>query len=279
MKELAPAEGLTKLHSYLHRWALKADGLPFHTHACWLLPVRYHGELAMLKIATEDEERRGAFLMRWWDGVGAVRALAHEGDALLLERASGDRSLIDMARTGQDDEASRIMCQVAASLHTPRTGAKPELIPLSRRFESLRQVAKTHAGVFEQAAFIAEGLLAAQSEIVVLHGDIHHGNVLDAGARGWLAIDPKGLEGERAFDFANIFCNPDASIATSPGRLARQVAVIAEAGDLDPVRLVAWIASFAALSAAWHLEDGGKPDLALAVADIAINELQHRARP
>jgi len=129
MKELAPAEGLTKLHSYLHRWALKADGLPFHTHACWLLPVRYHGELAMLKIATEDEERRGAFLMRWWDGVGAVRALAHEGDALLLERASGDRSLIDMARTGQDDEASRIMCQVAASLHTPRTGAKPELIP------------------------------------------------------------------------------------------------------------------------------------------------------
>jgi streptomycin 6-kinase len=42
------------------------------------------------------------------------------------------------------------------------------------------------------------------------------------GPRGWLAIDPKGLCGERGFDFVNIFCNPDFALATAPGRLVRQ---------------------------------------------------------
>lgn len=30
--------------------------------------------------------------MAWWDGDGAARVLAREGDALLLERAEGKRS-------------------------------------------------------------------------------------------------------------------------------------------------------------------------------------------
>jgi streptomycin 6-kinase len=45
-----------------------------------------------------------------------------------------------------------------------------------------------------------------------LHGDLHHENVLDFGERRWLAIDPHGLHGERFFDFANIFTNPDLMI-------------------------------------------------------------------
>lgn len=36
---------------------------------------------------------------------------------------------------------------------------------------------------------------------------------------------------------------------------------------------LAWIASWAALSAAWHVKDGGEPDAALAVSEIALDEL------
>jgi streptomycin 6-kinase len=46
----------------------------------------------------------------------------------------------------------------------------------------------------------ARELSANLSEVVVLHGDIHRGNVLDFGHRGWLASDPKGLVGERYCD-------------------------------------------------------------------------------
>ena len=87
----------------------------------------------------------------------------------------------------------------------------------------------------------------------MVHGDMHHGNVLNFGPRGWLAIDPKGLIGERYFDYANIFCNPDNEMATRPGRLSRQVQVVSEAAHLECSRLLAWVAAWAGLSAAFPL--------------------------
>lgn len=258
---------------YLVRWGLTPDGEPITTHSSRLLPVRRDGVPAMLKIALEAEERWGAVLMVWWGGEGAARVLAHEGDALLLERATGEASLAEMAHNGRDDEASRIICAVAARLHTPRNHLPPELLPLARWFEELEPAAAGHGGILRQAALTARELLAAPQDIVVLHGDLHHGNVLDAGPRGWLAIDPKRLVGERGFDFANIFCNPDPAIATAPGRLARQAHVVAEAAGPERVRLLKWILAYAGLSAVWFLSDGVKPELDLAVAELAAAEL------
>lgn len=105
----------------------------------------------------------------------------------------------------------------------------------------------------------------------MLHGDIHHDNILDFGPRGWLAIDPKRLIGERGFDYANLFCNPDHATAT--GRFARRVAVVTEAAGLERKRLLQWILAWAGLSAAWCLSDGGPPETALAVAALAAAEL------
>ena len=96
--------------AYLARWGLTPDGEPIATHSSRLLPVHRDGVPAMLKIAREVEERRGAEVMVWWDGEGAVRVLAHEGDALLMERAIGEASLVEMARGGRNDDASRILC-------------------------------------------------------------------------------------------------------------------------------------------------------------------------
>ena len=108
---------------------------------------------------------------------------------------------------------------------------------------------------------------------MLLHGDIHHGNILDGGARGWLAIDPKGLLGERTFDYANILRNPNEEIAKRPGRFAQQATVIAEAARVDRRRLLQWVLAFCGLSATWIYDDGDSPDLDLAVAALAADEL------
>ena len=260
------------IFDYLARWDLTPDGEPIATHSSALLPVRRAGVPAMLKIAREAEERWGGLLMRWWGGDGAARVLAQDGAALLLERATGEGSLVEMARSGRDDEASRILCTVAARLHAPR-GCPPPLIPLPRWFEALEPAAARHGGVLKLAAAAARELLATPSDVTVLHGDIHHRNVLDFGPRGWLAVDPKRLVGERGFDYANLFCNPDLAVATAPGRLARQATVVAEAAGLDRGRLLRWILAWAGLSAAWYLEDGEPADLPLAVARLAAAEL------
>ena len=143
-------------------------------------------------------------------------------------------------------------------------------MPLARWFEALAPAARTHGGLLAQADQAAQALLADPRDVVVLHGDIHHGNVLDGGERGWLAIDPKGLLGERTFDFVNILRNPDAAAALTPGRFDRQVEVLTAAASVERQRLLDWTLAFAGLSAAWHLADGTPADLDLAVAGLAL---------
>lgn len=274
MEQHAQAACLAKLHQYIERWQLVAEGEAFHTPSSWLQPVRYGVQPAMLKIAMTHDECLGAQLMQWWAGEGAARVLALEEEAILLERISGQRSLLTMVQNGQDDAASRIICHVAARLHGQNKPLRPELPELPTQFDALEAAAKTQGGIYANAASIAAKLLAAPQDLTVLHGDIHHGNILDAGIRGWLAIDPKGLIGERGFDFASLFCNPNFTTATSPNRLSRQIDIVAETAALDRHRLLSWVVAWSGLSASWHLESDSNPATALAVASIALDELR-----
>lgn len=258
---------------YLTAWALTPDGNPLRTRSGHLLPVRHRGSAAMLKVAVKAKERFGGRLMKWWEGQGAARVLAHDGEAILLERAEGSSSLIEFACSGRDDEASRIICRVVAKLHTPRNKPPPELVPLSQWFSELETGANTHGGILRRSADTARALLAEPQDIRVLHGDIHHDNILDFGSRGWLVIDPKGLLGERGFDYANLFCNPNAGVALAPGRLELQVCVVSAAAGLAPQRLLQWILAWAGLSAVWFLFDGEDPKLQLAIAELAAAKL------
>jgi streptomycin 6-kinase len=248
---------------YLARWRLVPDGAAFSTPSSHLQPVRFEGQPAMLKVSRIDEERNGARLMRWWSGRGAARVLAFDDDAVVLERALGPRSLFAMATTAvgsnlwasADDEASRALRSVAAKLHGIDTADRPaDLIPLTRWFRDLLNNSPGADPFILRSAAIARELLADQQQIVVLHGDLHHRNVLDFGdgrSADWLAIDPKFLIGDRAFDFANIFCNPLHAVALQPGRLARQVDVVSKAAGLDRERLLRWIVAWTGLSATW----------------------------
>ena len=258
---------------YLKRWDLAIDGNAFVSLNGELLPVRHHGIPAMLKISQEPEEQAGNLLMAWWDGEGAAPVLKHDGEALLMERASGSLSLTHMVSCGQDDEATRILCAVVGRLHAPRAKPAPALVPLEQRFEALWSAAVTHRGIFEQCAKTARELLDAPRDVRVLHGDIHHGNVLDFGPKGWLAIDPKGLYGERGFDYANIFCNPDSKSALAPGCFARRIEIVRQACGIDHRRLLQWVLAWAGLSAAWMLEDDIEPATSLEVAKLAALEL------
>lgn len=264
---------------YSRLWGLVSDGDPITTPTAALFPVLWRDRPAMLKLSEQEDQRRGAGLMAWWNGDGAAQIFAREKNALLMERATGSRSLADMARNGRDDEACRILCTTAAKLHAIRPGDLPQLVPLALWFRDLEPAAAKHGGILLRCAETARMLLAEPRDRVVLHGDLHHGNVLDFGPRGWRAIDPHGLFGERGFDFANIFTNPDLSdpgqpVATEPGRFARRLKVVAEAAGLDRRRLLQWILAWTGLSAAWFLEDGDPlARIDLHVAELAAAEL------
>ena len=247
------------------RWALLPEGPRIATASSTLVPVQRGAGRAMLKLAHTMEEARGGRLMQWWGGDGAAPVLARHGSALLLARATGG----SLAALG-DDFATLVLVQVAARLAGAGSGPPPGLVALRRWFRALWPAARHHGGVLAEAAAIAMVLLDTSRDEGVLHGDLHHGNVLDFGPDGWLAIDPKGLWGERGFEFVALFRNPDAARVLAPGRLACEATRVAELAGLDRARLLGWVAAGAALAAAWTLSDGGDPDADLALIRLAL---------
>jgi streptomycin 6-kinase len=261
------------VETYLRRWGVRPEGEAAATPSSWLVPGVWHERRVMLKVARVQEEARAATVLAWWAGRGA--AAVHEVDdrAVLMDLATGGVDLVRMSRAGLDDEATVILCQAVATLHAVSATTPPpdSVVPLTLWFGDLVDPASApqrEPGI-ERGAAVARQLLEATvleatvgEERVVLHGDIHHGNLLDFGGR-WLAIDPKGLIGDRAFDYANIFCNPDTETAIA--NFSRRLAIVSEHSGIEPQRLRDWITAWCSLSASWTGEDGGAPWTAHAI--------------
>lgn len=265
--------GLEKLNRAKERWGLTDDGDFFTSGNSLLQPVLSESRLAMLKVPLNGKGQSGFPLLVCWDGNGAAQVYRYDADALLMERAIGERSLKQMVLAGQEDEANTIICRVAERLHSCTCRPTPGLVALPVWFKSLGKAARRYGGQFTTCYETADALLRAPLDEVALHGDIHYDNILDAGPRGWIAIDPKGLVGERGFDFANLFCNPDLTIAGSPERLSKQARLIARMTGIPLERLLRWVIAWSGLMASWMLEDREDPKLPVLVGELAIREL------
>ena len=247
----------------LDAWGLEPDGTAFETHTSHLLPVLRGEEKLFLKISTEEEEIRGGALLAHWQVEPLAQVVRHEGNALLLVRAEAGPDLAKMA----DLDAMDIVCDVVGRLHAARPPAV-RLQSLEARFSSLLNAIDPE---MNSAKELAAKLLETQRGVACLHGDIHHGNILKFQTGGWRAIDPKGVYGERAYDYANLICNPSPERALAPGVMAARLERVSKAADLDPVRLAQWVMAHANLSACWSKDDGDDPEPALKIARLAAD--------
>jgi streptomycin 6-kinase len=260
---------------YLIQWHLEPDGAAIETPSSWLLPVRRDRAAAMLKVLkSASDERNAAALLRHLNGDGAVRLYEADENALVLERAIGSRSLVTMAISGRDADAAEILAETLTKLHAPRDcSVALELTPLERHFSSLYDRAGMMP-ILGRCASLARGLLATERDVLPLHGDLHHENVVDGGRRGWLAIDPKALLGERTYEVANLHCNPapHADLVHQPGRMRWLAEFYAARLGLDARRVLAFALAHAGLSASWDMDDGFDPTYALRCAEV-LSEL------
>jgi streptomycin 6-kinase len=221
-----------------------------------------------------DAETRGATYLRWQDGRGCIRLLAAEGDTLLLEDA-GDGPLRDRLDRLGDAAATRVMAEVVAELHArPAVPPPADLLPLEEHLASLFAAAAADAdrgradSPFVAATDLARRLIDQAYAPRPLHGDLHHDNVFET-PRGWLAIDPKGLFGDPAYDVANVFYNPldRDDLRLDPARIGSRARAFAEVLDRDPADILGWAIVDISLSAAWAAEDL-RPDRA--ASDLRI---------
>lgn len=237
---------------FIARWNLTDARHLISTPRSELWRVRTaQGIQAVLKIGASGSESLGI-----WNGRGAVillEAASVAADATtvqLLEYIDGPM-LRTWVERGDDVGATRVIANVAKRLHVPGEGSSMEA-----HFKSLR--ARRDDPRFREHARVAEELISSERETCVLHGDLHHENILFSSARGWLAIDPRSLRGEREYDFANMFYNPVGytEMAARPETIHRRRAVLRRELDLDPVKLWRYVFAHGGLSAVWSLEDG-----------------------
>jgi streptomycin 6-kinase len=262
MMNQSPVE--TALSRAMIRWSLTKSTPVAETAMSWIFRVEQNGRnfaaLKILKSLAAEEERRGALLMNWYGGEGAATIFDMHGDTIFMEWLDGG-PLGDPVRAGKDDEATIAIATLVASLHRPRADAPAGLQPLRERFQTLfdtdvRTWPHTARDLYARASGIALKLFDRPSAQIPLHGDLHHDNILSSD-RGWLAIDPKGLLGDPAYELANVFINPvgGSHIAADPRRIAARVDILSERLNYSRKRLLGWAAAHAALSACWTLAD------------------------
>jgi streptomycin 6-kinase len=100
--------------------------------------------------------------------------------------------------------------------------------------------------LYERGRRLATRLARHDSPIVLLHGDLTPGNILDGGAgRGLVAIDPAPCLGDAAFDAVDLVLWQADDLETIQARAER----LAAATGVDAQRLFGWCAAFAAMNA------------------------------
>ena len=220
---------------------------------------RQDGSPAAIKLYKNDDlkdESPGFDLLRRLQGQGAVQIYAQSGPAILMEWLTGPL-LGDFTRQGQDESASLRLVQVAAGLQTFDL-AIPTLPKLADRFQPLFDAKfspdcpSTSQSTLRHATALAKDLLANQSNIRPLHGDLHHDNIACT-ARGDLAFDAKGVLGDRAYELANAFRNPLGweKRYTQPETILARAAIWSAHYNVPQTQLLNWAAAHSALSIAW----------------------------
>jgi streptomycin 6-kinase len=252
------------------KWKLSIDpAYPLSYH--YVAPARTAaGTPVVIKIAPPTDETLGreARVLERVAGDGTVLLLDREWDlgALLLERAVPGLPIASRC-TVDDEEATRHAAGLLQRLWRPCPSSLrlPTVSEHARAFDRYRAAHQGHGPLpqplIDKAEHVFGELVRSSDEQTLLHGDLHHGNILSATRSPWLAIDPHGVCGERAYDCASLLYNPHRELRVArhlEGMVLQRVEVLADRLGLDAQRVLAWGFAKAVLSEIWAVEDHGE---------------------
>jgi streptomycin 6-kinase len=264
-----------RLRDLAHQWRVDVDE-PLETPSSLIAYGRRGGDPVVLKVVKEPgDEWRSGEVAAAFAGRGMVTVLEYVDGAALLERIVPGTPLVDLVRRGDDDAATGVLAEVIAAM-APSGG--PSWCPrveedLERGFAWYVASGDTQIPLplVRRAAAMYANLCATQRDTRLLHADLQHYNVLEDRARGWIAIDPKGVVAELEYEVGAALRNPGElpDVFANPKTIDRRVATFASALKLDADRVLRWGFAEGVLSAIWHVQDGyaiGADEMPLALA-------------
>lgn len=265
------------------RWDLSIDG-PVIGNYNIVVPVRRAGGAAcMLKLSPANEDFRSErFALAAFTPTGASARLFESDDsgALLIERIEPGTMLDDR----DPEESARIAAGLAVRLHA--AAIPPGMPTYAELFDGARDRASAYRertdfpwAWWDARVPAGDSLDPDGRPHVLLHEDLHHGNILCSGGSAWVAIDPHGRAGHPVHEVGQYLFNPHASMV-----LDRRQAILdrPDAVAVTRLRIRTWAgvlgldveatlraaAARIALNAFWSLEDGDSWATSMRLAEI-----------
>lgn len=199
--------------------------------------------------------------LRIYEGKGCARLLKadEERGAMLLEKLVPGT----MLSVEKDEKAATLQfIEVWKAIRRPVPAycKSPTILDWA---SGLERYQKEHAhgkgpiepGDIELAQFYFRELTETSKGVELLHGDLHHENILYDEKKGWLAIDPKGVVGDPYFDLISFMTNHLLAKENPKELLNQRINWMTDGLSLDRKRLLKSAFAMNILSACWGIED------------------------
>jgi streptomycin 6-kinase len=251
-------EGTVQL--FLQKWELTSEGPVNNLSYNYVLKVRdLEGMPLILKLGVPNFDTRNEIqTLQYYNGEGCARLLKYnlEHGVMLLEQLVPGTMLSE-----ETDEAQVISNYIKVWKEIRREAPSETSTPfITRWFEGLSREEHLNGSIpvehIQLAKECLKQILETSTGPELLHGDLHHENVLFSEQHGWMAIDPKGVIGDSYFDIVSFLVNQLDSKEDPKGIVRFRVDLISEGLRLDRQRLLKAAVALGTLYACWGIEDG-----------------------
>lgn len=250
------------------KWFIKV-GEPFKSPVNFVAEaITKDGTEAVLKIILAKPDKdflTEAQVLKTFSGEGMVKLFKEdpENNAILIERLKPG---VPISELEDDEKATKIITQVMKRIwkKLPENHNFPTLSAWAGGFDWYRKNypnGPIPKNLLEKAEAIFKNPVKNPNDQYLLHGDLHHENVLSAEREPWLAIDPKGVVGEREYETAAVLRNPYQKLSQIPNLkevLEKRVEILSKELGLEKKRILEWGIAQTVLSVIWSLENGNK---------------------
>jgi streptomycin 6-kinase len=241
-----------------NKWHVRI-GKPFKSTVNFVAAVIFpNGTSAVLKLCMPGSQTTSEInVLRHYEGKCFCKLIdaIEDNGIILMEELKPGNNLVSIP---DDKAATRIVAGLIKQM-------SKVLLPDGNVFSNIRGFAgdfeKMHkegppvlpAASIEKAIQLFAELCESQTDIHLLHGDLHHENVLLCDGK-WKVIDPKGLIGETCYEIVP-FLNNNLPTVDFASTIHQRIDIFAKELALDHQRIYKWGFSYSMLSAWWDIED------------------------
>jgi len=230
-------------------------------------------KIGLDKNVIENEKQSLAF----FNGHGAIRLIDYYDicNAMLIDQAIPGCSLKSIYPE-QFDATVKNYSKTMQELHGKALPANHSFPHISNWLQAIDLVSKGKFpnNLIERAIHLKKQLLSSMPDVKLLHGDLHHDNILQYGNE-WISIDPKGVVGEVEFEAAafDFLTTSERSNSNNASEIMNErIEYLAKISNLNPQRLMDWVFVRLILMAVWMIEDNGDPTGVISLANRFYRE-------